>query len=354
MVPIGAKRALLTQRRRLQSVPGLMADPPTATWRGSGTTGISSAVTISKSSGKFRFLNAIATHASTYYVSSPSSGQAFVVDFVTSAAQVDIRLLRFNSQFNVFVDNAPISATKFVTDSAGSADILALDFTGTEKETSSKRIKLIGFNIQFNGVYLSAGADAAAPTTNRRIAAILGDSYTQGSGATSAGETWARYCFDALGYDIMPEGVGGTGYLTGAGTTAAATRMTDRIGVMPHAPNLIAVALGYNDAGGNMTTLATNCATTIAAARAAWPSARIVIIGPWTPLGTTTNLDLVRSTLITAAATAGVTFLDTLGIITAANSAAYGYGDNVHANVDGYAYIGHQLALRGLSLGLAA
>ena len=353
------KYTLLQGVRGLLTVPGLMANPPSAAWRGSGTTGITSPVTVEHDNAAIRYLNAVSTHASGSYQVNPDASEAMVFEFVTAATLIDIRVLRFNSTFFVFVDNELISLTEFSTDSAGSADILALDFTGTPKANTSKKIKLIGVNMLFSRVFLSTGASATLPSPNRPLVAVLGDSYTQGSGTSDAtkmgaGVTWARHCLDALGYDYLPEGVGSTGYLTAAGPTAAATRMSDRLGVIPHTPAFVLLALGFNDAGGDMGVLATNYAATVAAANTAFPGVPVVTQGPWTPVGATANLILVKNALIAAAATASSQFIDIQDIINTSNMAIYTDVDNTHPNVAGHAFLGNAIAQRMLAAGLRA
>ncbi len=341
----------------LYAVPGVMASPPVATWKGDGTSTISSPVSYSTASGAFRILNATSQHASLYTQASPSAGMATVYEtIVQNADSVDLRFRRNNITMMVFVDDAPISNTIFSTNGDGNEDILQLRFAGTAYEGVPKRIKVIGINILWAGIRISAGGTASAPTVNRPVVAILGDSYTQGIGAPSAGMTFARWCFGALGYDILPEGVGGTGYLTGAGSTAAVTRMTARIGALPAAPSRIALCLGYNDAGGNMTTLAANHAAVVAAANSEWPGVPVATFGPWTPLGETANLLLVRNALAASAGANNSKFIDIANIINSGNAAAYGLSSEapgyVHPNESGHQYLGEQMALVARAAGL--
>lgn len=329
----------------LLPVPSLMSAAPTTTWRGTGTTTITSPQAISKTA--VRQLGPTAVHASGYIEASPDAGMAMPWDMYVNAPVIDLRVLRFNSKFNVFVDNAPISGSAFTTTSDGQPDLLTLDFSALANPTATKRLKVFGINMLENGFYIGPTYSAWPPTNNNKIAAILGDSYTQGTGATSVGETWARFGLSALGYDIFPEGIGGAGYLT-TGTTAPDTRMTARLGAMPVGPDLIVLALGYNDSAGSQSTIATNHVATVAAARAAWPNARIVTLGPWTPLGATANLTTTKNTLATSSSSVGVDFIDIENIINSTNAVAFGNGDNVHPNAAGHQYLGNQIAQRML------
>jgi lysophospholipase L1-like esterase len=342
--------------RALYPVLGVLASPPTATWKGNGTTAITSPVTYNQLSGVWRYLNATATHASGYYQVTPSTAQGFIADTETASDEVDLRFLRFNSSINIFVNRQPISATGFTTDAAGSADLLQLRFAGTPLEGTVKRIRVYGRNVLFAGMYISTGKTAAIPTNNRPVYAIEGDSYTADTGAGAPGLAYYRYCFEALGYDVVMDGVGSTGYLTAAGATAAETRMTNRIGVLPYAPDRIGILLGLNDAGGNMTTLATNHAATVAAANTAHPGVPVDTWGPWTPQGETANLALVKNALIASAAANNSAYFNIADIINSGNKATYGLASEapnyVHPNADGHIFLGGQMAFLGRAAGI--
>ncbi|MCK1676636.1 SGNH/GDSL hydrolase family protein [Bradyrhizobium sp. 150] len=347
---------LLGGAKPLYPMLGLMASPPAATWKGDGTTTIAGAVTYNQLSGVWRYLNATATHASGYYQATPSTAEVFVADtYVPSADEVDLRFLRFNSSIMVFVNRQPISATAFTTDASGSANLLQLRFAGTPLEGQPKRIRVYGINILFAGMYISFGKTAALPTGNRPVMALETDSYGGDTGGVT-GLGFYRSCFEALGYDVVIDPVGSTSYLTGAGATAAATRMTNRIGVLPAAPTRIGLFLAFNAQGGDMGLLATNHAATIAAKEAVWPGVPVDTWGPWTPQGETANLALVKNALIASAAANNSKFFDIANIINASNAATYGYAaeapNYVHPNVAGHTYLGEQMALRGRAGGL--
>lgn len=336
------RRILLGGPKSLVPVKGVMSDPPTATFRGTGTTPISSAQQIAPFAATMLNINAIKAHGSGYYQCDPSVSMAFIQEWVTDAPIVDIKMLKNNSNFVVLVDDQPIQAAPFTTDSSGQPDILAVDFSATATPSKARRFTWFGINMLTYGFYVGSSYSVSKPAS-KPLAAIVSDSYAQGTGANGTAQTWARYCFKALGYDFLPEGVGSAGYLS---VTTPASRITDKIGNMPVAPALVVLALGYNDAGGNQANIAASHAACVAASRALWPSVRVVTMGPWTPLGATAGLTTVKNTLMASAAANGSRFIDIENIINASNASIYTGPDLAHPTASGHPFLGAQSALR--------
>jgi hypothetical protein len=143
---------------------------------------------------------------------------------------------------------------------------------------------------------------------------------------------------------MIANGIGGTGWNT-TGANAALTRIqsilttlqisTPAGTVVPLVPQYMQLDLGYNDAGGNMTTLAANMTACIQAIQAAWPTTKLWVMGPATPLGNTTNLGLVRTAVMAVAAQFNLPFIDVLNFVTSANHGRYtSASDNTHPNGD--------------------
>lgn len=358
MIGLGLGLALHKGGGVLYPVLGAMPSPPTAAWTGSGTTSISSAVSVARNSGKWRYLMATQQHASTFWQPSPYAGEDMVMQTMESGSDVvDIRQLHSLCKFHVRVEypdypalSGLVSSTAFTRDASGASDILKLDFSATPQPSARKKITIDGFNMLFGGIYVKPTFDGALPTPNRQIAVVFTDSYGDHNAdgvATSA----MKRALQALGYDVYIAYKSGMGYLS-TSSDAPDTRATAVLSVLPYAPSLIVFALGFNDAGGNMTTLATNHAATVAAAAAAQPGATIATLGPWTPLGSTANLTLVNNALIASCAGLGRPFVDIADIINAGNAATYTDADNIHPKDQAaHTFLGNAIAQRMLARG---
>jgi lysophospholipase L1-like esterase len=275
------------------------------------------------------------------------------IEFVVNAAQVDLEILAYNASFDVTVTDYPqalpgvngaeINTTSFASDASGSPMLLTLRWL-TKR---SRVVRIGGFNLGFGGAQV-AGSDsitASASTGRAPLAVFLGDSYTADTGANSAMRQWCNTLCNIKGWECLPDGIGGDGWTT-TGADLPNTRVTTDLALRTQVPSRVICAMGYNDGGGNMTTLASQFATAVASIKSAFPSATIQVLGPWTPLGGTANLTLVKNALITACTTASVTFVDIENIINAGNSAQYGLGDLTHPNQAGHDYLGQQIAAR--------
>jgi GDSL-like Lipase/Acylhydrolase family len=77
---------------------------------------------------------------------------------------------------------------------------------------------------------------------------VMGDSFTEGTGATIPQQWWSRKMAEALGwYDVAQSGVGSTGYL--APGTGGKVKFRDRVtnDVINLNPDIVIVAGGIND-----------------------------------------------------------------------------------------------------------
>jgi len=351
------------------------------------------------------------------YLTYNLTGKYTVIEFMTTSGLLDLFFIRYNTHAMIFVDDVPAMSADMVTDTAGSNSYVNLNFgatctgaisgtvltvsavtagtlavgqvvtgsgvtkntvitslgtgtggTGTYNVSQSqtatstslvsvvskpRKITIAGFNLPFGGVVLSAGDTIWAPRIATSTMAIMGDSYTAGSGTTAAAFAWAVKFAKALGYMPFLNGVGSTGWNT-SGSTSPLTRLgVDGANALayrkggvnyPITPTKHIVALGYNDAGGDMGALSTNVSAYVAAS-----TVKPIIMGPWTPLGDTTNLTAVRAAILAAANTAGVSFIDVQGLVTSTNMALLTGADNIHPTQPGHDY----LALRAGALGLA-
>lgn len=115
------------------------------------------------------------------------------------------------------------------------------------------------------------------------VAAFLGDSYTEGIGASGQENRWSTLVSLELGWEEMNHGISGTGYATNAQGPGYANRLDD---VIADNPDVVVVSGGQND----FSTYQFDPQGTLQAIssvyeelRAELPDAEIIAVGPSTP-----------------------------------------------------------------------
>jgi lysophospholipase L1-like esterase len=168
--------------------------------------------------------------------------------------------------------------------------------------------------------------------------AFVGDSYTEGAGANTPWEGWAAICAHELGVEPVFLGSGGTGYFATpyAGRFPFIERLDDLKALSPP-PNAIVVAGGINDRVpddvlGNAVNLYFD------ALQANFPTTRVIVIGPWNPLGR--SPDNGANTIQACALAHGFPFVDVRDWLPRDNFPAYIGADNVHPTPLGHQHIG--------------
>lgn len=273
-----------------------------------------------------------------------NGGSLMQVEFMTNSAAFEIGIIQFSTQMRIFVDGKLASAA-ISTNSSGAEIFYKLAFA----DRRQRRITVVGVNMPFQFVVLSAG-DAIWPAKDDiPIACFAGDSYTFGNGGTGGPAlSYAMLCGFALGYRVIPDAVGGTGWnTTGSNSpltrlgTIGANALVKRVSAANTAitPELHVVAYGFNDAGGNMTTLSAAASAYIAAS-----AVKPVVIGPWTPAGETADLILVKNALSSVAGSTGCKFIDISTFVTSGNKASLIDVDNVHPVLHGHDYLAQRIA----------
>ncbi|MCW2809736.1 MAG: lipolytic protein family, partial [Friedmanniella sp.] len=123
------------------------------------------------------------------------------------------------------------------------------------------------------------GATAPPPAASGVRALILGDSYTEGRGAVPLTEGYAYQVGARLGWDVTVSGVGGSGYLNPGPQLAGDYRT--RLAAQPATPMDVVVLQGSsNDSKYPLEQLVPAVQATVAAVRARYPAARLLILGP--------------------------------------------------------------------------
>lgn len=136
----------------------------------------------------------------------------------------------------------------------------------------------------------SAPTDSPTAPTGPDVAVFLGDSYTQGWGASEPIVKWSTLVAHDAGWVEVNQGQGGTGYVTTAGVASCGQdycpAYPDRVAdIVAAAPEIVVIAGGQNDRWA----LATDPALVQAAVdrtfnllRQGLPNARLIAVGPST------------------------------------------------------------------------
>jgi lysophospholipase L1-like esterase len=288
---------------------------------------------------RFRFTGSGPSNISSsgYYGNTANNGVACLWEWTTDAVQLDILTAGLNTQGTLYVDGVRVNNTGFTTDASGQPYTYTVAFGGSPVV---RTYKLFMINSMFGGINIPGVASVWIPAHARRpLAWILGDSYTYGTNAALCSTAGVALMCELLGIEPIPDGIGGTGWNSTSANDPATrvARLTslNRVSEVKY----VFLDLGYNDAGGNMTTLATNFAATVAAVRLAAPLATVIAFGPATPLGNTTNLGLVKTAVAAQCAALGIPFVDVQDWVSATNKSLYTAGDNVHPTQAGYDFI---------------
>lgn len=295
--------------------------------------------------------------ASTPYIvprkadNSDNSGQFIVFETKVSSPIVEFAMVATNSQFDIFVDGELIQPGVFSSGSSGSPYRVRLDWGADANPWKERHYRIAGINMRFGGCNVPTVGSVKYPNdrANRRLLVAFGDSYVAAVGSPSAARTPLAIVAEQLGMDYYGAGIGSLGWNT-TGSNLAATRAANEIATMNRPIDVLLSAYGYNDAGGDMTTLAANYSAWVAAVRAGasvTSSTRIRTLGPWTPKGITANLTAVKNALFAQAAIDGVPTVDISSIITLANSYVNTGADNVHPSAyPGSEFLGTEIGPR--------
>ncbi|HAY0385873.1 TPA: SGNH/GDSL hydrolase family protein [Escherichia coli] len=273
------------------------------------------------------------------------NGTQCIVEFISDAPALDIRLVGGNAQYDLYVDGQRVSSTPVTTDSSGSPYIYTVDWDGS---VQLRHYRLCGINTGFGGVITGQAYTVIVPSGNRRpLAWQMGDSYTVGIGATQASYNDFRVMCDALGLDGIADGISGSGWTSTQDGRVPPERIRLKLGNITRQPQYVFLSLGYNDAGTEaMDTLTENFTETVEEIRRLCPLAKIIVIGPATPLGATTALDTIREVLMTCSDALGVPFVDMRNVVNSSNRTLYTGSDGVHPSNDGHIFRGLQTAMR--------
>ncbi len=188
------------------------------------------------------------------------------------------------------------------------------------------------------------------PTDFGKSAVFIGDSYTQGTGASSPGLRWTTLVAARRGWQETNLGFGGTGYLTAAGVQGCGRPVCPNYqDVVDQAvaaePDVVVVSGGQNDFPAFETDqprVAKAINQTFGDLRRELPDAHLIVVGPSTAgkvNPTVTNFD---SVVERAAQRHGVTYIS-LVRPTPAITPGMVLADGAHVNDEGHSAIAERL-----------
>jgi len=133
--------------------------------------------------------------------------------------------------------------------------------------------------------------------------AIVGASFTAGTGPGNAALSWAVLLARTLGWNAVVDGVPGAGYVrAGAGHQGPVARLLAGEDLRALDPRLVVVQAGHDDSGVPASLERQRVGQAIDAIRAAAPRARIALLTVFAPQsGPTAVLSLVNDVIIAAA-----------------------------------------------------
>lgn len=206
--------------------------------------------------------------------------------FLHYGSAVEIFVKGNGGQFLCKVNDQYITTTPTVLNNDGNFYYFYIPFAST----ALRRIEFIGTNLAFGGVFTAAtDTIQPAPVRGPRVI-VIGDSFTEGTGATSQVNGFVQVLADALGWDdVWPSGVGGTGYLnpgSGGRVKFGARLSTD---VCPFSPDIVVFAGGLNDyATFTPTQIQAEVTADIQAVQSNVPGVTVIVLSPFWKGGAST------------------------------------------------------------------
>ena len=271
------------------------------------------------------------------------NGTQMVIEFQSDASQLDIHLIGLNTSATLFVNGQRVSLESIKTDTSGGAYIYTIDWNG---KAEIRHYRLSGVNMAFGGVIASLGSSIWIPDGYKQpFAWQMGDSYTFGTGASQGSFNDFRVMCDSLGFDGLADGIGGSGWTSIQDGRVPPQRVEMKLGAITRQPDYVFFSLGYNDATtGRIDDLKANFSASVEKVRELCPAAKIICIGPATPLGSTDELTAIRAAEMELCESYDIPFIDVDNWINSMNSSIYTGADNTHPTDAGHVFRGVRIA----------
>ena len=227
-------------------------------------------------------------------LTSPNQSARGIVEFATDADRFEFFLqctVTSQMRYRVWVDGQPLSWTIAAGAGTGAATYrLLVDFTGAGGR-AFRTIRLEWNYARLLGITCLPGVTLwKTPRDTGPAVAVIGDSFSEGSGGQWWWDSWAMHMGRALGWNVVPLAVGSTGYLA---APAPKVKYRDRLVDLPstaYGLDLVCLAGGYNDASGfSSGPFQAEVQALHAAILAAYPTTGILQFGPFWPTGVTSS-----------------------------------------------------------------
>jgi lysophospholipase L1-like esterase len=260
--------------------------------------------------------NQYTTYSSVNYGGGYQTYNVGAWSFLHYGSAVEIWVLGNGGTFLCKVNDQYITLTPTATPNDGNLYYFYIPFGSA----AYRRVEFIGSNIAFGAVFTAAtDTIQPAPVRGPRVI-VVGDSFTEGTGATSQVSGYVQVMCDALGWDdCWPSGVGSTGWLNNGLNPKVKFGSRLSTDVYPFSPDIVIFAGGIND-----WTLFTpaqiqaEVTADIQAVQANVPGVTVVVLSPFWKGGASTfglspnTLIGARDAIKAAAQATGAFFIDLL------------------------------------------
>lgn len=292
-----------------------------------------------------------------------SATSPFRVAFMFDGTTLEFLFKGSTGAYRIRVNGQLVTASSNAITATGAYYRLPVTFATREQ----RLLEFEGYGLPFAGVIVGPNDTVWQPQGRGPRCIIVGDSYTEGTGATGSAVTgWAKTFADMMDWpDVFNSGVGGTGYLaTGA---SGRVKFRDRLtaDVINWNPDIVIVAGGCNDNAASASALQTEVDLVFSTLRTALPLAQLICVGPFFPGGLAATYLPVQTSIFAGAQPYVLGTIDTavapwftgtgkVGATTGSgNSDLYISSDGTHPTQAGHDYMGQRMA-EGVSALLAA
>lgn len=283
-----------------------------------------------------------------------SATSPYRVAFMFDGTTLEFLFKGMTGAYRIRVDGQLVTASSNAIGNTGAYYRLPVTFASR----AQRYIEFEAFGLPFAGVIAGPLDTVWQPQPRGPRCIIVGDSYTEGTGADgSAATSWAKTFSDLMNWpDTFNSGVGSTGYLNpgSAGRVTFRTRIT--ADVTAWNPDIVIVAGGHNDTGSTNGDIQTEVGLYFAALRAALPNATLICAGPFFAGGTPGVYTAMQTSIFAGAAPYVLGSIDTctapwftgsgrVGATTGSgNSDLYISSDGTHPSQAGHDYLGRRMA----------